>query len=92
MRFLNKKGGMSIDNVIGFIWAVFSGIITLRVANPLYDVLFSTLDWSGHLITMYALMLGFMIIIFGICFFIPFKIFTTIKRDYSGGDEEYYNG
>lgn len=91
MRNLNKKGGMSIDNVIGFIWAVFSGIITLRVANPLYNTLFGALNWSNHLLLKYALQLIFGVIVFGVAFFIPFKIFTTIKNEVQP-KKEYYNG
>ncbi len=74
--------GMSINNVIGFIWAVFSGIITLRVFNPLYNTIFGTLDWSNHLITKYGLMLVAGMIVFGVCFFVPFKVFTTIREEY----------
>lgn len=85
--------GMNIDNVIEFIWAVFSGIITLRVFNPLYNTIFGTLDWSGHLITKYGLMLVAGIIVFGVVFFIPFKVFTTIKNDWTsqGGNEGNLN-
>lgn len=87
--------GMSVNNVIGFIWAVFSGIIWLRLANPLYNAIFG-LDWgfsTTAIMTKYGLMIIFGVILFGAVFFIPFKIFTTIREDFIQGNKtEYYNG
>lgn len=80
--------GMSINNVLGFIWAVFSGIIALRLGNVFYDMIFGGLNWSGHLITKYALLISFSIIIFGIVFFVPFKVYTTMTEDKEEGGED----
>lgn len=65
---------MSVRNIIAFIWAVFSGIIVLRVTNPIYNILFG-LTWE-NLLLKYGLQLIFAIFVFAVIFFIPFKAFT----------------
>lgn len=90
--------GVSVKNVIQFIWFGFSGILTLRLTNPLYNILFS-LDWSGSWtarVTSWILKIGFAIFIFGVAFFLPIQKLTNvgdkIDKWREGGDEEYYNG
>lgn len=87
---------MSVNNVVSFVLACFVAIITLRLANPLWDAIFG-LDWGFSTmatLTKYALMLIFGFIIFGIAFFIPFKIFTDVGERVGFGEtqEEYYDG
>lgn len=95
MKEKGKKGGMSVNNVIGFIWAVFSGIITLRLANPLYNTIFG-LDWGFSFtarMSKYGLMIIFGVIMFGAIFYIPFRVFTEVYEGVERGEgEKYYNG
>lgn len=70
---------MSVRNVVGFIWAIFSGIITLRVLNPLYNIIFG-LTWDNNML-MYAMQFVFAVFIFAVCFFIPFRTFTEFADE-----------
>jgi len=68
-------GAISIRNIIGFIWAGFVGILVIRIANPLYDIMFTSLSWNNPILK-FSLEIIFMIMIFGIGFFVPFKALT----------------
>lgn len=93
LQKLDKKGEMSVTNVIGFIWACFAGILTLRITNPLYSMIFG-LNWatpnigSIGMLTKYGMMIMFGVFIFAVAFFIPFKAFTTIKDKLNEGNQE----
>lgn len=69
--------GISVRNIVAFIWLVFSGIITLRVLNPIYNLIFG-LTWE-NLLLKYSLQFIFGIFIFAVCFFIPFRAFTDVS-------------
>lgn len=70
--------GLSVRNVIAFIWLIFSGIIALRVLNPIWNVLFSSLTWNSALLK-YSMEFVIAIFIFAVVFFIPFRAFTNVS-------------
>lgn len=68
-------GAISVRNVVGLIWAGFVGILAIRVINPIYDIMFGSLTWNNPILK-FSLEIIFMIAVFGVGFFVPFKVFT----------------
>lgn len=84
--------GMSVKNVIGFIWLCFVAILLFRVANPLYNMLFGldwTFNWSAR-VTKYILQIGFGIFLIAVGFYLPFKKFSDVWDEKFGEAEAIY--
>lgn len=84
--------GMSVKNVLGFIWLSFTAIIWLRIANPLYNAIFGldwTFSWTARM-TKYILQIGFGMAIIGVGFYMPFKKFSDVYDKYFGEENNAY--
>ena len=89
-RGYKKMGGVvTIDNVLGTIWAAFSAIITMYIAVPFWNLLFGNMQWN-NMMMMYALEIIWVIFFFTILLIVPLKIFMAYKEKSSeeeGGEQ-----
>lgn len=73
--------GLSIKNIIIFLWLSFTAIIWLRLANPFYNLLFGELNWSFSWtarVTKWVLQIGFGMAIVGVGFVLPYQKFSDV--------------